>query len=367
LVVALVFGHDLQAFPNFVTNPYTLFPPGCATLPQEQSAAYGDNAVKFFEGRVFLPVAATSNERRAVNLAAFRVACADTGRSIIQLAFSIPQDVYPGTAYQTPRVFAEVGPDWTIGMSLLRESGTWGEGIESWYYPQIFGGYDDWGGETGYDKTWVFLLDNISPSGPYTYTSGLMSTAQYNDSFRLRIGAGLESGEDFFIDVPPTTGLIQANADLPLNGRLSGTWVVDGASDQGFVIAVSELPGNALPEPDEIAETRLVMFLSWYAFDGNGAPMWLAGNADFSIGATQVTIPIIRVSNGELFGGKNADREQVGNATIIANSCNDLTFQYDLSDIDLGAGSERLQRLYSMEVAGYACRDFEARMQTMEP
>jgi hypothetical protein len=366
LIVALVFGHDAQAFPNFVTNPYTLYPPGCATLTQWQSAVYGENAVKFFEGRVFLSVAATGDERRAANLAAFRVACADAGRSVIRLEFTIPEDVNPGTYYQTPWVSAEVAPYWNIGMSLLQEPGTWGAGIEPWFHAQVFGGYDDWSGENGYDKTWVFLLDNSGPSA-YTYTSGLMSAAQYNDSFRLHIAAGLEDGGNLFIDVPATDASIQANPSLPLNGRLSGVWVVDGAPDQGFVIAVSEIPLDAVPEPYEITETRLVLFLSWYAFDGNGAPMWLVGNADFTIGATHVTIPVMRVSNGELFGSKTADREQVGSATISANSCNDLTFQYDLSAAGLGAGSEHLQRLYAMEVAGYACRDLEARMQTMEP
>jgi hypothetical protein len=366
LVVSFVCVCDLQAFPNFVTNPYSLYPPGCATLPQQQAALYGENAVKFYEGKIFLSTA-PSGERLPANLAAFRVACADAGRSIIRLAFSIPKGVSPLTFYETPKVFADLSEDWHIGMSLLREPGYWGAGVEPWYYPQVFGGYDDWSGETGYDKTWVFLLDNNSPSGPYTYTSGIMSAAQYNGSFRLRIEAASESGEDFFLNIPATSDSIEANPFIPLNGRLSGIWVVDGAPDQGFVITVSELPANRLPEPDEIADTRLVFFLSWFAFDGAGAPMWLAGNVDFTIGTSQVTIPIIRVINGELFGSKMAEREQVGTATISANNCNDLTFDYDLSAIGLGNGAEHLHRLYSMETAGYACRDLEARMQTMHP
>lgn len=363
LLVVLVVSANLWAFPNFVENPYALYPPGCATLPEQQAMLYGENSAKFFEGKITLNT--STGDTAEANLAAYRVACAEPNRSLIWLAFSIPDYVSPGTLYETPRVIADLGSDWTIGMSLLGEPGTWGGGIEPWYHAQLFGGYDDWSGETGYDKTWIFLLDNFGPSGPYTYTSGLMSPSQYNGSFKLLIdrkGAG-GSAKELVLDVPSTASVISANSHIPLNGRLSGTWVVSDVPDQGFVIAISELPADIYPEPDQVADTRLVMFLSWYAYDANGAPMWLVGNSEFTMGATEVNIPIVRVSNGQLFGSKPADREQVGSARIAGNSCNDLTFEYDLGGLGLGSGSEHLQRLFSLEIAGYACRDLEARIQ----
>ncbi len=79
---------------------------------------------------------------------------------------------------------------------------------------------------------------------------------------------------------------------------------------------------------------------------------------------TTVTIPIVRVTNGEFRGSKAADREVAGSVTITGNNCNDLTLEYTLNDIGLGAGTKRLQRIYSLETAGYTCRDLEARMAT---
>jgi len=53
----------------------------------------------------------------------------------------------------------------------------------------------------------------------------------------------------------------------------------------------------------------------------------------------------------------------VGNMTIKGNNCNDLTLQYNLEEIGLGTGSQHLNRLFSLETAGYVCRDLEARME----
>ncbi len=43
---------NAQAWSNFVENPYTPYPPGCATLPDLQTVLYGDYAVKVFEGQI---------------------------------------------------------------------------------------------------------------------------------------------------------------------------------------------------------------------------------------------------------------------------------------------------------------------------
>ncbi len=170
----------------------------------------------------------------------------------------------------------------------------------------------------------------------------------------------------YFVTVPSTAMLFSANASMPLSGRLSGTWVDEGASDQGFVLAISEMVPDAIPEPSELLDSRLLMFLSWYTFDADGNMLWLTGNAEFQMGATAVTVPIVRVTNGEFMGSKAADREVVGSATITAVNCNDLAFEYTLDAIGMGSGIGHLQRIYSLETAGYTCRDLEARMETAQ-
>jgi len=111
-----------------------------------------------------------------------------------------------------------------------------------------------------------------------------------------------------------------------------------------------------------IPELPLVVFFSQYTFDAGSRPMWLVGDATFEPGASRVTFPVFRVSGGQFRGDRLATRERVGQVTLTSRSCNNLAFRYDYSRIGLGVGNRRLQRLYSLETAGYDCRDHEARV-----
>lgn len=211
-----------------------------------------------------------------------------------------------------------------------------------------------------YNRSWIFVLDSTTSFFPDFQASFAFPPTLYNGSFTLEFNRNTSAAWD--IQVPSTASLFASTPRIALSGRLSGNWVVDGASDQGFVIAVSEMVPDSVPEPNEFLDSPLLMFLSWYTYDANGDKLWLTGSTQFSMGATEVTIPIEDVSNGEFMGSKTADRSVVGSVSITGNNCNDLTFQYDLSDIGLGSGTKHLQRLFSLETAGYVCRDLEARM-----
>jgi hypothetical protein len=270
------------------------------------------------------------------------------------LAFSLPAGTN-GTLFYTPEIRAVTGEGYTYVVTLAREPNSWDVGIEPWNHGQVFGG--DGGFDFEDHKTWIFVLDNTSP---FNSPSGVMSPSQYNGSFSLELNWRDDSTK-YVIEVPSTASVLTANPRIPLSGRLSGNWVVEGASDQGFVISISEVIGVL---GEEYWDVSLLMFLSWYTYDANGDKLWLTGAAQFLMGTTEVTIPIEDVSNGEFMGGKTADRKVVGSVTITGNNCNDLTFQYDLTDIGLGSGTEHLERLFSLETAGYVCRDLEARMAT---
>jgi hypothetical protein len=105
------------------------------------------------------------------------------------------------------------------------------------------------------------------------------------------------------------------------------------------------------------------MFLSWFTYDSDGEMLWLTGAAQFHMGAPFLTVPIEKVNHGEFMGNKTADREVVGSVTIAGSNCNNLRFDYDLTDIGLGTGTQNLHRLFSLETAGYTCRDLEARIE----
>ncbi len=161
---------------------------------------------------------------------------------------------------------------------------------------------------------------------------------------------------------PPQTCCLLPVPRLPLSGRQSGTWVIEGAADQGFQLAISDQVGVRQDSAPGVPDLPLVIFLTQYTFDTDGNMLWLTGAAEFEPGASEVTIPIERVTNGEFRGSKRADREIVGSVTITSNSCNDLGFEFDYSSLGLGQGVRRLQRIFSLETAGYDCRDYEARV-----
>ncbi len=243
-------------------------------------------------------------------------------------------------------------------MRLSSEPNTWGSADQS-FDTRSFGGNTP-GTTDGHDRRWRFVLDKPAPWS-YQFNEWSHTPVDYNGSLALAVGGGIGPN---IVRVPSTASLHKANPRIPLSGRLSGNWVVDGASDQGFVIAISELVPDAVPTPDDLMDSPLLIFLSWYTYDADGEMLWLTGAAQFAMGATEVTIPIEDVSNGEFMGSKKADRSVVGSVTITGNNCNDLSLQYNLTDIGLGSGTKRLERLFSLETAGYVCRDLEARIAT---
>jgi len=339
---------SIQAYENFIENPVSPYPAGCVTIPDSQTFIYGDNVERVYDDQLTLTDAEDLSSELPVNVHVYRVACADPNRSVIWIEFEIPDSLDPAnTFYLTPEVQAFIG-DQSVPMRLTGEPNTWGSATEPDGFAHVIGGMQEF--SNGAQLTWLYVLDNLSLYSTRSDPNVFLSAAQYNDSFELDI---LSLNSTWTIEIPSTFDSVSPNPRIPLSGRLSGNWVVDGVPDQGFVIAISELTNSLDP----------LMFLSWYTYDNDGKLLWLTGNAQFEIGDTRITIPIELVTNGEFLGSKVADRNVVGSVIITANDCNDLSFHYELSDLNLGSGDERLQRRFSLETAGYVCRDLDARIE----
>jgi hypothetical protein len=364
-ILALLGCGSALANSNFVSNPYLPYPPGCARVstsdaqggPQAQAAKFFDDEIEMLND--------LTGEQIPVKLEAYRSPCTEPNRSLIWLTFSLPES-HAGKSVQLelPYAVAETAVYYRRGMNLVTEPGGWGFGgrvdrertyLVSNAYP-VVGIY----APPDVERKWVFLLDN-GPATDESYSEepGL-SASEYNAAFKLILRY---PPYDFFtINVPATSEVLTATPPrLPLSGRQSGIWVIEGAADQGFQLAISEPVGmdqDGNPRHDDLP---LVIFFSQYTFDTESRPLWLVGNAEFEPGASEVTIPIVKVTNGEFRGSKRAEREIVGSVTLTSNSCNDVRFDFDYSSIGLGTGSRRLQRLFSLETAGYDCRDYEAR------
>ena len=353
------------ANPNFVTNPWLPYPPSCvAAMGTEALDSPDSQAVRFHQSQVGM-YDVQSGERIPVTLSAYRSPCAEPDRSLIWIEFVLP-DRYAGqdVELELPVFVAEPRENWRYVMNLVTEPagwGAWGHVERERTYlvskaHELLRDYDTSAGE----RRWVFLLDNGPEYLGEVPVWGL-TPSEYNRAFTLWLR--YPPYDYLSIEVPATSDLLPGStAPLPLSGRHSGIWVVEGAANQGVQLSISEQVGTRTDLAPGVPDLPLSAFFSLYTFDAEGQPLWLVGNAEFEPGATRVTIPVFRVSDGQFRGSKRADRERIGQVTLTSRSCNDVTFEYDYSSIGLGTGSRRLQRLYSLETAGYDCRDYEARV-----
>jgi hypothetical protein len=363
--------------PFYVDQALAPYPPGCVTLPARQVDLYGDNAVQFWSGYLSLEVVhkvqGDTNLGR-VEASMYRVGCAEPNRSVIMMEFRLPAEwVDPLKSRFVLPSFTAEGPGGFhfIPFELKAEPNAWGQSHEQQLLTKhTLGDYTG-----GWDNprlfTWRYVLD-MAPAGAGW---GLL-TEFYNGAFLLRGYSNGNIGEPF-IEVPATRSSIERNPALPLNGRLTGPWVEPGAADQGFLLSFStpvppagSASGSGVASPQR---SELLVFLSWYTFDPQGRQLWLAGNARFPQGATEVTVPVIQVMNGQFLGppvetGLGVDpRTTIGEVHLRARSCDALELDYDLAALELGAGTLQLQRLFALETAGYPCRDYEARLASQSP
>jgi hypothetical protein len=316
----------------FETNPTTVYPPGCLsnftngiTTPTGSRQLYAQDVVSFQRSD---DASKTAN----VEVQIFRRGCREENRSVLYVQLSL---IDQGRIL-VPQVSAVLGPD-EYPLRLVGEPNT----------------FDD--GQTGKSLTpgtYEYIVDGMAES-QVNNNSKVMLPSQYSGPFTLKINDVLDPSIEYSI-VLPTWNTNIAPARIPLHGRLSGIWVVEGAEDQGFLISFSEFV--------TVNGTQQLIFLSWYTFGADGTMLWITAAEVFEVGDSQVVLPLELVTNGEFMGATTADREVLSDATLRVEHCNELTFTFDLSDLGLGADTVTLVRLFSLETAGYACRDVEARL-----
>ena len=102
----------------------------------------------------------------------------------------------------------------------------------------------------------------------------------------------------------PATGS-GGSGDLPLAGRLNGTYFDSARSGEGVLVDFFD------------AGSDKGVFLSWYTYDDTGNQMWLVGNATLAPGATTVDVPMI-VTRGARFGPsfRPGDVQRIGWGTV---------------------------------------------------
>lgn len=360
LVVLLITSWAVEswAHDNFVNNPNLPYPPGCAADP-------GRFEAPFVQDQPILLYDYVSRASREVRLDAWRASCSEVGRSVIWLRFTATRPSGRPLLLQLPYAAATVvGSQLVSSLRLAEHPNGWGVN-ESDVRGFTVLKYEP--GEVAHpvQKSWTYVLDTPMPDYSWWNVPDNFGPEQYNGLFNLQLyywqvwHASVTLAD---IPVPATSELLETDVGMPLNGRLSGLWAIEGAADQGITLTIADRIAPADTAATPRGEGPLVLILQQYTYDANGDLLWLSGSADFPQGAREVTLPIVRVDAGEFLGDTVAQRSIVGHVRIVSNGCNDLDYEYDLSALGLGNGSRRMQRLFSLETAGYDCRDYAAKV-----
>lgn len=351
----------------FSGNHWSPYPPACVTVPLRQLDLYGDNVALVYDGTIKLEMVNKSSspnpnlDLTTVPLKIFRLACAEEDRSVVLFEFRLP-DSRTDVRAREIEVPDLVGNTAMGGFPFIlnSEPNIHGQSLEHRALSRrTFGDYTGGWADAGY-FSWRFILD-VSPFGDIW---GPWVTDYYNErfSFGLRLSKGPNYSQ--YISVPSTRSVLARNPQLPLNGRLSGNWIEQGTRDQGFMLSVgTQAPANL---PDIHPEnSELLVFLAWYTFDSNGQMLWLTASASAPQGSTEVDLQFVRVNDGQFLGERRAERAIVGSGRLQARDCNQLELDYDLTELGLGQGSMELSRIFALEIAGYPCRDYQARLESL--
>lgn len=372
-ILLLTYSVAASASSNLQTNPYLPYPSGCTLVPKLNEQGQLDApAISVFDSVLQVPNP-DGEGIVPLGLKVYRSPCAEPNRSLIWMLYSMAgQYAESGAEIPLPYVTVQVpGQQLETLLRPTTEPGAWGAGadvdrtetrLSARSSIPAPGNGPASSNETRY---WLFLLDNRSPTSAFWGVEHVLTPSEYNARLHLSVQHYWTdvTWNVVPIEVPATSELWpQPPVDLPISGRLSGNWVFEGAADQGVMLAISGRVPAGLPGPVPPEDQAMVVFMAHYTFDAQGNMLWLTGAADIAEGQNRVTIPIENVTNGEFRGEKVADREIVGSVTITSNSCNNLTFEYDYASLGLGHGIKTMHRLFSLETAGYDCRDYEAKV-----
>ena len=126
-------------------------------------------------------------------------------------------------------------------------------------------------------------------------------------------------------------------------GSTSGTYIVDGLSDQGFFVTV-----------DARADGSLFLFFAWFTFDNDGFPLWIVGVENVASGSSTVTMSVQTFQGPRFLDFSNvpASGIAIGTMTFTQRNCQVIDVDYDFGQN--GVGTMELNRLTS--IAGEACQ-----------
>lgn len=352
-LLAMCLVASAQGSSDFVSNPDLPYPPGCAGDPAR-------TLVPFLENVSLMLHDVAHGQDLEVRLDGFRSTCSEPERSLIWLRFDASRQGALNFRLEIPGVRVTPVDGVTRLMSLEATPNGWGSDSDPHLVRKYLTNTLIQNVPPPTEIGSVYVLDNASPAA--AYPGHPLLAADYNGALTVQLVYPPDTLVTTF-QVPATSDLFDPESAIPLSGRLSGMWVVEGANDQGIAISISNRVGTDPALTAARDDLPLVVFLAQYTYDPEGNLLWLTGSADVEQGRNEISLDMVRVKDGEFMGDKAASREPAGTVHLVANNCNDITFEFDYRQSGMGQGVRRLQRLYSLETAGYDCRDYAARVE----
>lgn len=221
---------------NFVTYPGTLYPPACAASTYFENEEAQGPSEQISQGLVSL-IDLADRQTSSVRITLTRHGCSEAGRAVIKVQF----EVISGGSAALPIVQAVID-DTPYVLRLTRDP----NGFEELNAGSLIFA----GGE------YVYFLDGpTAPDREFLIDEELdiLTVEQYNGEFDLEFIDFIDF-RTYAAPIPAYDGSLERET-LPLNGRLSGTWINQGTSDQGFLLAFEELPDGSQ-----------ILFFSWYTW-----------------------------------------------------------------------------------------------------
>jgi len=319
---AQIMNHDL---PNLFTDQ-SVIPHGCLSVVPSvldappEDVDHDETLTVFDDGHSAM-----------VRVRAWRIGCHEPGRSAIAVNFRL-EDGSAAVRYPRPMLIPQDGLERSAGLFHFGRGGYYEDpGIASQpMSDQLVAGFVD--GAT--------LIVDLH--------ADVLTTQKYNADIVLRLDW---PGDQVVTMIIPDHDELTDDPQFEqpaLHGRYTGQWIVDGLPRQGLVLQIGELP------PD-----RNYLFLSMFTYL-NGQPTWVVGNADFAVGAPEVTVNMWALEGGEFFTEplRSYDREDVtqtllGTMTIRPRHCNVVDADIDFGATGFGQVSRRFERL--IRIGGYDC------------
>jgi len=299
-----------------LANEFRAYPPSCAAWPLPDKASGPANQIWSSRMQLYTrtPLAVPVAPAETVTVTVWRIACSSSGS---QAPYNTDGGFNAMTLMRIDRDPGNEGRgDYYPTFPLLKiQQGGVGYGdaeslVRAAAEPNTY--VSDGPFDSPIIHSTTYVLENYAVGGDYQHL--------YSYAFKLKVdpyfdASGTTSVVEFTLpDYSPTQSTYpDAFAPLPLDGYSAAQWI-NTQFNEGLLVQVTE-------QPQSNGSTVRQLVFDLLTEDLNGDPLWLVGNAAFTVGQSSITV-------NTNYLGNNLAQIPYGTAKFEVTDCNhlDVTF-----------------------------------------